>query len=203
MELVLKALAARVRRARRKILTLSFFTWGSVGAMIVLSSVQPTAYGLDFPMVTHLVLPSVNGEVVAQEPSVALFSQLTTKVSISANALAEVSLASRNIVIAHKPAGAKVVAKAIMQSEYNWGSHQFYCLNTLWERESHWNYQSHNRSSGAHGIPQAMPASKMDSIATDWRTNPVTQIRWGLHYIEMRYSTPCSALVKFQRSNYY
>jgi len=73
----------------------------------------------------------------------------------------------------------------------------------LWTRESHWNYQAHNYRSGAHGIPQALPASKMDLIADDWRTNPVTQIRWGLRYIESRYDTPCGAWSKFKRSRYY
>ncbi|GAA2886164.1 hypothetical protein Acy02nite_41960 [Actinoplanes cyaneus] len=70
---------------------------------------------------------------------------------------------------------------------------QFPCLDKLWKRESGWNYKATNTSSGAYGIPQALPGNKMASIASDWKTNPATQIKWGLNYIEGRYSTPCGA----------
>jgi hypothetical protein len=90
-----------------------------------------------------------------------------------------------------------------MDEEYGWGDYQYECLNSLWTKESHWNYKSSNKSSGAHGIPQALPATKMDSVGTDWRTNPVTQISWGLLYIDSRYDTPCKAWSKFKRSNWY
>lgn len=70
---------------------------------------------------------------------------------------------------------------------------QFTCLNLLWTRESGWRYNAYNRSSGAYGIPQALPGSKMGTIASDWRTNPVTQVRWGLRYIAGRYGSPCAA----------
>ena len=73
----------------------------------------------------------------------------------------------------------------------------------LWNRESHWNYKSHNKSSGAHGIPQALPGSKMAKVGTDWMTNPVTQIRWGLGYIKGRYGTPCGAWSHFRSHNWY
>ncbi|MDO5701115.1 MAG: G5 domain-containing protein [Bowdeniella nasicola] len=81
-----------------------------------------------------------------------------------------------------------------MLSSYGWGQDQFSCLNSLWERESHWNPRAHNRGSGAYGIPQALPGSKMASAGADWRTNPATQIRWGLGYIKGRYGSPCGAL---------
>jgi len=73
------------------------------------------------------------------------------------------------------------------------GMDQFPCLNKLWNKESGWNPNAHNSSSGAHGIPQAVPGRKMSSVGDDWRTNPATQIKWGLGYIEGRYGTPCSA----------
>jgi len=60
-------------------------------------------------------------------------------------------------------------------------------------RESHWNPHAHNASSGAHGIPQALPGSKMASAGPVWQSNPVTQIKWGLGYIQGRYGTPCNA----------
>jgi hypothetical protein len=87
--------------------------------------------------------------------------------------------------------------------EYGFTEKEYKCLNQLWTQESNWNYKSRNKSSGAHGIPQALPASKMNVVSTDWRTNPVTQIRWGLRYISIRYETPCKAWAKHKRSNWY
>jgi hypothetical protein len=81
----------------------------------------------------------------------------------------------------------------IMAAERGWGTTQFTCLNRLWNRESQWNYRASNPSSGAYGIPQALPGRKMISAGSDWRTNPVTQIKWGLNYIADRYATPCGA----------
>ncbi|GAA2548759.1 hypothetical protein GCM10010435_17920 [Winogradskya consettensis] len=73
------------------------------------------------------------------------------------------------------------------------GIDQFPCLNKLFNRESGWNEKASNTSSGAYGIPQALPGSKMASVASDWETNAATQIKWGLGYIEGRYDTPCGA----------
>ena len=125
--------------------------------------------------------------------------------SVDANAIALVSMAARQVEIAKKPRGAQMVAKAIIEEKYpKWDKkRQVQCLTTLWNGESHWNYQAHNYRSGAHGIPQALPAIKMEIVSTDWRTNPVTQIRWGLRYIEGRYDTPCGAWSKFKRHRYY
>ena len=92
------------------------------------------------------------------------------------------------------PEGNKNFAALYIQNEYGWGDKQFGCLSTLWTRESHWRHQARNRSSGAYGIAQALPGRKMSKVASDWRTNPVTQIKWGAAYIEGRYGTPCNAL---------
>ncbi|MFZ4064059.1 MAG: transglycosylase SLT domain-containing protein [Candidatus Nanopelagicaceae bacterium] len=125
--------------------------------------------------------------------------------SVDANAIALVSLAARQVEVAKKSKGAQGVAKQIIEEKYpKWNNKtQITCLTKLWNSESHWNYQAHNYRSGAHGIPQALPAVKMEIISTDWRTNPVTQIKWGLSYIAARYKTPCNALWKKHRSNYY
>jgi hypothetical protein len=80
---------------------------------------------------------------------------------------------------------------------------QFPCLDKLWTRESGWNHRASNSSTGAYGIPQALPGSKMGTVASDWRTNPATQIKWGLGYIEGRYSTPCSAWSHSQSTGWY
>jgi hypothetical protein len=77
------------------------------------------------------------------------------------------------------------------------------CLVNLWNKESGWNEKASNRGSGAYGIPQALPGSKMASVGADWRTNPVTQIKWGLGYIKGRYKTPCGAWSHFQSKGWY
>lgn len=73
------------------------------------------------------------------------------------------------------------------------GSKQFSCINNIFIRESHWNTFALNKSSGAYGIPQALPGSKMAVSGSDWRTNPVTQVRWGIRYVNGRYGSACDA----------
>ena len=77
------------------------------------------------------------------------------------------------------------------------------CLDKLWTKESGWNHKASNPSSGAYGIPQALPGSKMGTVADDWRTNPATQIKWGLGYIKGRYGTPCKAWSHSQAVGWY
>ena len=84
-----------------------------------------------------------------------------------------------------------------------WEYAQFSCLVKLWERESNWRLTATNKSSGAYGIPQSLPASKMASAGADWRTNAETQIKWGLGYIEGRYGSPCAALAHSDSHNWY
>lgn len=80
---------------------------------------------------------------------------------------------------------------------------QFDCLDRLWYRESRWRWNAENKSSGAYGIPQALPGSKMASAGDDWRVNPLTQVKWGLRYIDNRYGTPCAALVHSNAEGWY
>lgn len=87
----------------------------------------------------------------------------------------------------------KAIARHQMTSKYGWCGQEYSCLVTLWNRESGWRVTAHNPS-GAHGIPQALPGSKMSSAGPDWKRNPSTQISWGLKYIKGRYNTPCNAL---------
>jgi len=84
-----------------------------------------------------------------------------------------------------------------------WDGRQWNCLRDLWIKESGWSTRSSNSSGTAWGIPQALPGSKMAKFGSDWRTNPVTQIKWGLHYIDNRYGTPCGAWAHFQSHNWY
>ena len=78
--------------------------------------------------------------------------------------------------------------------EQGWDDGQWGCLEQLWVGESDWEWNATNASSGAYGIPQSLPASKMASAGSDWQTNPITQIEWGLNYIKLSYGTPCGAL---------
>lgn len=84
-----------------------------------------------------------------------------------------------------------------------WSVGEFDCLVALWSKESGWRVNAHNASSGAYGIPQALPGSKMATAGADWETNPATQIEWGLGYISGRYGTPCGAWAHSQDVGWY
>lgn len=100
------------------------------------------------------------------------------------------------------PSTAQSIAKGLLP-KYGFSSGQFSCLVNLWNYESGWRWNATNRSSGAYGIPQALPASKMASVGSDWRTNAKTQIKWGLNYIKGRYGSPCGAWSHFKSYNWY
>lgn len=90
-----------------------------------------------------------------------------------------------------------------MVADRGWGEGEFSCLVKLWNKESGWRTTAENRSSGAYGIPQALPGSKMATAGSDWRTNPATQISWGLKYISGRYGSPCGAWGHSQSVGWY
>ncbi len=87
----------------------------------------------------------------------------------------------------------KEIARQILKNKFGYGSNQFDCFNNIIMRESMWGMNATNPSSGAYGIPQALPGSKMASEGSDWRTNPATQIIWGIKYMKDRYGSPCGA----------
>jgi hypothetical protein len=195
----------RISRARRLSISaaaMAFFLFavepsyasGTMNASVSIPNTIQAAITASEPIVEDPLDPN---------PGTPTLIELNSVKAVNANEMALVSIASRQIEIARVPDGARAVAREIAQSKYGWGSFQFACLNKLWTKESNWRYKARNKSSGAHGIPQALPATKMESIGTDWRTNPVTQISWGLRYIEVRYETPCKAYKKFQRSRWY
>ena len=94
------------------------------------------------------------------------------------------------------------IAQGLLGS-YGWPSSQFSCLQPLWNAESGWNASASNPSSGAYGIPQALPGSKMASAGPDWQTSAATQIRWGLGYIRSVYGSPCGAWSHEQAYGWY
>jgi len=100
------------------------------------------------------------------------------------------------------PAGARKIAEAQLPAR-GWADGEYGCLVSLWQRESGWRVNAYNASSGAYGIPQSLPGSKMQSAGDDWQTNPATQINWGLGYIASRYGTPCAAWDHSEANNWY
>lgn len=100
------------------------------------------------------------------------------------------------------PGTAQAIARQML-ADRGMGDDQFDCLVSLWNRESHWNIYAGNPSTGAYGIPQALPGSKMASAGPDWADNATTQITWGLGYISGRYGTPCGAWSHSQSSGWY
>ena len=97
---------------------------------------------------------------------------------------------------------AKAYALSFIET-FGWGSEEYSCLVNLWTRESQWRTLAANPSSGAYGIPQALPGSKMAVEGPDWMTNHETQIRWGVKYIAARYETPCGAWAHSEEHNWY
>jgi hypothetical protein len=101
------------------------------------------------------------------------------------------------------PSGSPQQIAQGMLGSYGWSSSQFSCLQPLWNAESGWNVSAANTSSGAYGIPQALPGSKMASAGAEWQTDAATQIRWGLGYIRSVYGSPCGAWSHEQAYGWY
>jgi hypothetical protein len=198
-----------VKTAQPKSSKKSVTIWGATAALLLVVTILPTANALELATPSEVVLDvsKISAIVEPIESATQLFNEDDLSAiaagAIFSSEIALVSTVSRQVELARTPLGAKKVAKSILLDEYGFSEKEYTCLNTLWTKESNWNYKARNKSSGAHGIAQALPASKMNVVSTDWRTNPVTQIRWGLRYISIRYETPCKALAKHKRSNFY
>jgi len=181
---------------------------GVSSSLLLIATLLPAANALESPVVSTVeVEAQKTASIIEPETVAALFGEddltATASGAIFSTQMALVSAVSRQVELARTPLGAKKVAKSILVEEYGFAEKEYKCLNQLWTQESNWNYKSRNKKSGAHGIPQALPATKMNVVSTDWRTNPVTQIRWGLRYISIRYEAPCKAWAKHKRSNWY
>ncbi|WP_405705249.1 transglycosylase SLT domain-containing protein [Streptomyces xanthophaeus] len=96
------------------------------------------------------------------------------------------------------PTSAKAIAQQMIKDPA-----QFAAFNNIVSRESGWNHTAMNSSSGAYGLVQALPASKMASAGSDWKTNPATQIKWGLDYMNSRYGSPVGAWNFWQSHHWY
>ncbi|WP_308800070.1 aggregation-promoting factor C-terminal-like domain-containing protein [Agromyces silvae] len=142
--------------------------------------------------------------VAAEQAAAEAAAKAAAEAEAAAKAAAERAAATPSAPAAPaNPSGAQAIARDLMAAQYGWGEDQFACLVALWSKESGWNVSAENRSSGAYGIPQALPGSKMASAGADWQTNPATQITWGLGYIAGRYGTPCGAWNTSQSQGWY
>jgi len=139
----------------------------------------------------------------AQAAAEAAAAQAAAEAAAAAKAAKATTAASAPAVNVNvDPASAQGIARSMMAANYGWGDDQFACLVSLWNKESGWRVNAANPS-GAYGIPQALPGSKMASAGADWQTNPATQIAWGLGYISGRYGTACGAWGHSQSVGWY
>jgi hypothetical protein len=125
----------------------------------------------------------------------------TTQATTTSSSSSKTTTSVAPVAAAATPGSAQAVGAQLVAAR-GWGTDQYNCLVSLWNRESGWNVYASNPS-GAYGIPQALPGSKMASVGADWQTSAATQITWGLNYIQGRYSTPCGAWAHSESFNWY
>jgi hypothetical protein len=196
-------------RRRRSVL----FPVITVASVAVVAAAGFTAYRLG-PGKPHAYSASATFEVIGNSKAIALLEAerqqivdmnaathvmnksakpLTVSVSQATSNNSSSTTSSAPVWTTPDPAGAQLIAKELMPSYGFSVSGQFSCLFDIWNRESGWVYDAQNTASGAYGIPQSLPASKMAMFGSDYLTNPTTQMKWGLWYIQQRYGTPCAA----------
>ncbi len=173
-------------------------TQAGSGALMALPAAVHTPSGWDVS--NDLKAAKSAGEKI--EAARAAASKAAAARAAAAKAAAAARAEARARAMRDAQRNPKAVAK-LLAADRGWTGSQFTCLDLLWTRESNWNYRATNASSGAYGIPQALPGSKMGTVASDWTTNPVTQIKWGLGYIAGRYGTPCGAWAHSQATGWY
>ncbi|WP_347976680.1 phospholipase [Microbacterium sp. ProA8] len=145
-------------------------------------------------------LDAAKAQKAAEEAAAAAAAAAAAEAQRQAEAAAAAAAA---LAAANTVEGAKATARQMAASQYGWGDGQFSCLESLWTKESGWNYQAYNSGSGATGIPQSLPGNKMASAGADWQTNATTQIAWGLGYIAGSYGSPCAAWGHSQATDWY
>ena len=143
----------------------------------------------------------VAAEQAAAAAAAAAAAKAAAEAAAAAQAQQSSSSSSSRPGAPANPTAAQAIARDMLLQR-GWGDDQFGCLVELWNHESGWNVYASNPS-GAYGIPQALPGSKMATAGADWETNPATQISWGLGYISGRYGTPCGAWDAFNSKGWY
>lgn len=213
----------------RKRIVLPLVGFAATFAFISGSLINPIsgAYASTAPA-TDTVTPAVSTHVVGQEyvvastadPSAArdgytvnytppvvkkakvVVTPTTTSTTAASGAAPTTSTTATAPVAGTPDPGSAQAIGAQMVAAHGWGTDQFNCLVSLWNKESGWNVYASNPS-GAYGIPQALPGSKMSSAGADWQTSAATQITWGLGYIAGHYGTPCGAWAHSEADNWY
>ncbi len=155
------------------------------------------------------------GELPTSKPAVHLEQQRQHLILMAAATKTFKVVGKPSVATVPAPAGGAPIVSAPIPSpgtaesiaynmlpQFGFSTNQFGCLNDIWSRESGWRVNAAN-ASGAYGIPQALPGSKMASAGPNWQTNAATQIRWGLGYIKGRYGTPCNAWAFWQANGWY
>ncbi|WP_082571272.1 hypothetical protein [Agromyces sp. Root1464] len=190
---------ARTRHSAQDTLTAANATLAAVGGKVDSSGLAASVASLgDYERLPIDSIVDLTKQTRAETEKTAAAAAEFDRVQAEQAAAAAAALAQANT-----PDGARATARALAASKYGWNDSQFQCLNQLWQKESGWSYTAYNASSGATGIPQSLPGSKMASAGSDWQTNAATQISWGLDYIARGYGTPCSAWSHSQSMNWY
>lgn len=180
------------------------------------SGTAPVATSTPTPTPTappQLQKPSRGGGRALSPDQVAAMSQARTSVT-DGQIMRELANTAERIAAQLATGGAAPVPGTIqpgtnralgyqLMTRFGWPASEWPALDALWYRESGWNQLAQNASSGAYGIPQALPATKMATVGPDWRTNPETQIRWGLAYIGVRYGSPQAAWAHSEKFGWY
>ncbi len=153
---------------------------------------------------THVVTAAVSQDVIDAEAverrevdlgALARATQLSAQADQISQAASELQAQQQRKTQGYDPTTTdpREIARQLMATTYGWGDAQFQCFDNIIMHESKWSITATNPTSGAYGIPQALPGSKMATAGADWKTNPATQITWALGYVKARYSTPCGA----------
>ena len=163
-----------------------------VAPLMLIGTMLPTGQSTVYATETHVVNSEVKA-VVRLTPEEIRKQKWKNQTSRSRSLASKTGTAKGN----------RDFAKHFISIKYKWNYKQFRCLDRIWTQESHWNHRSDNPDSSAYGIPQALPGNKMSSVGKDWKSNPVTQIKWGAKYIKVRYGSPCEAWKFKQRTGWY
>ena len=180
-----------------------FMFWGLVsGVKSILHKTNKCNCNCDKTEKVVEVLEEVSNEEIALEVKEDKKDKKDEKEEYTKTIVSNNTYKSASVVTGTKE-DYQAYAYDLVLNQYLWSESDYQALVNLWERESNWNANAHNKSSGAHGIPQSLPASKMSSEGSDYYTNGYTQIRWGLKYIKERYGSPSAAWQHFQNKNWY
>jgi hypothetical protein len=184
----------------------------TVGASLIAAENTATVVPLTTTMPT-LTVTTTNASATTNDSagtaaSIEMMQTLGLAGGVASEQIPAAALAKKVAAPAPKPAAAAITGTPFqiahtVATQAGLNQQQWVCLDQLWQQESKFQTDARNRRSGAFGIPQALPASRMASAGADWRTNPATQVKWGLSYIRVRYGTACNAWAHWKRARWY